>query len=136
MVHLEDARGVRRNNDVKLPDQISAEAKRFMIINDVAEGMSYSNMVKKYMDKWGLAQSTVQQNINEALRYMRSDEFKESITSINMERLDNLIVDSIKDGDRKNAIKAIDTQNKAAGAYTEKIKIEGDSEINLIFDAE
>lgn len=136
MVRLEDARGVRKNNDVKLPGQISAEAKRFMIINDVAEGMSYSNMVKKYMEKWGLAQSTVQQIINEALRYMRSDEFKESITSINMERLDNLIVDSIKDGDRKTAIKGIDTQNKMNNIYKETVKIDTDSEINLVFDAE
>ena len=134
MMRLEDVRGVRKKNDVMLPPQIDKDAKRFLIATDVAQGLTYTQIVKKYMAEWGLAQSTVQQIVNETLRYMRSDDAKEAITAMNMERLDNIITDSIKDGDRGSAIKGIDTQNKMNQVYKEQVKIEGDSEINLIFD--
>ena len=65
---------------------------------------------------------------------MRSDTAKENLISMNMQRLDTIITDSMKESDRKNAIKAIDTQNKLAGGYTEKVQIEGDTEINLNFE--
>ena len=53
---------------------------------------------------------------------------------MNMERLDNIIAESMKEGDKRSAIKAIDTQNKLAGGYEEKVKLETDADINLIFD--
>lgn len=114
--------------------QLKMEAKRHLIIEDIANGLSYMDMVKKYKKEWGLRENTVMCYINEAISFMQSQETKDSLISMNMGRLDKLITDSMKEGDRKNAIKAIDTQNKLAGGYTEKISLEGDTEVNLVFD--
>lgn len=132
-MRTEDKRGTTITNR-PFPQQITSEAKRHLIISDIAKGMTYHDIVDKYVDEWGLGLKSVQNIVNDAVDYMRSDEAKETLISMNTTRLENIISDSMKEGDRKNAIKAIDTQNKMAGAYTEKVKIEGDSEINLNFE--
>lgn len=114
--------------------QLKMEAKRYLIISDIANGLSYMDLVKKYSKEWGLKETSVMCYINDTISFMQSEKTKSSLLSMNMERLDKLITDSMKDGDRKNAIKAIDTQNKLAGGYTEKISLEGDTEVNLVFD--
>lgn len=119
---------------MKEKEYLPTEAKRYLIISDIAKGERYSDIVRKYVKEWDLSTKTVQMAVDEAIKYMRSDETKETLIAMNMERLDGIIADSLKDSDRRNAIKAIDTQNKLAGGYTEKVKIEGDSEINLVFD--
>lgn len=115
------------------PTQITMDAKRYLIINDIARGMTYMDIVKKYVDEWGLGLKSVQSIVNDTIDFMRSEETKDSLIASNMMRLETIISDSMKEKDRKNAIKAIDTQNKLAGGYEQKVKIEGDSEINLNF---
>lgn len=132
-MNTEDKRGVKITNR-PFPQQITAEAKRHLIISDIAKGMTYMDIVKKYQEEWGLSLKSVQHIVNETIEFMRSDETKESLIGANLMRLESIITDSMGDGDRRNAIKAIDTQNKMAGAYTEKVQIEGDTEINLNFD--
>lgn len=132
-MRTEDRRGTTYNNR-PFPPQITSDAKRYMIIKDISDGMTYHDIVDKYVEEWGLGFKSVQNIVNDTIAYMRSDEAKETLISMNTTRLENIISDSMKEGDRKSAIKAIDTQNKMAGAYTEKVKIEGDSEINLNFE--
>lgn len=131
-----DYRGMdgKMRKNYPFPDQITSDAKQYLIIKCIAEGMTYTDITFKFMEEWGLGLHTVQNYINEAIEYMRSEKAKESLISMNMQRLDSIISDSMEDKDRKNAIKAIDVQNKLAGGYEEKVKIEGDSEINLHFD--
>lgn len=128
-----DKRGIKGKGR-NFPKQIPMEAKRYMIISMVAEGKTYTEILKACQDMWGLSDKTLQNVINETLAYMRSDETKESLIAMNMQRLDSIISDSMDDKDRKNAIKAIDVQNKLAGGYTENVKIEGDSTIDLHFE--
>lgn len=71
--------------------------------------------------------------ILEVIKDMRDPEINESLIAINRERLDSIIEESMEDKDRKSAIKAIDTQNKMLGAYTEKVKVESDKDIVLNF---
>lgn len=132
-MNTEDKRGIKITNR-PFPQQITAEAKRHLIISDIAKGMTYTDIVKKYQEEWGLGLKSVQHIVNEAVDFMRSDETKESLISANIVRLEGIISESIGDGDRRSAIKAIDTQNKMAGAYTEKVQIEGDTEISLNFE--
>lgn len=132
-MNVEDKRGTKITNR-PFPQQIKSEAKRHLIISDIAKGMTYHDIVDKYVDEWGLGLKSVQNIVNDAVDYMRSDAAKETLISMNTTRLENIISDSMKEGDRKSAIKAIDTQNKMAGAYTEKVQIEGDTEINLNFE--
>lgn len=114
--------------------QIKADARRYLVMADIAKGMGYTEIIKKYESEWELSPKTIELILNETIAFMRSDTAKENLISMNMQRLDTIITDSMKDSDRKNAIKAIDTQNKLAGGYTEKVQIEGDTEINLNFE--
>ena len=132
-MNLEDKRGVKITNR-PFPTQIPVDAKRHLIISDIAKGMTYMDIVRKYEQEWGLSHKTVQNIVNEAIDFMRSDEAKENIIAANMVRLEGIIGDSMGDGDRRSAIKAIDVENKMNGAYTEKVQIEGDSEITLNFE--
>ena len=113
---------------------ISMEARRFLIVADIAKGERYTDILHKYMEEWGLGQKSLEMYIKDAIDFMRSETTKENLLAMNTERLDTIVADSMKDGDRRNAIKAIDTLNKLAGGYEEKVKIEGDSEITLNFD--
>lgn len=114
--------------------EIKADARRYLVMSDIAKGMGYTEIIKKYEKEWELSPKTIELILNETIAFMRSDTAKENLISMNMQRLDTIITDSMKDSDRKNAIKAIDTQNKLAGGYTEKVQIEGDTEINLNFE--
>ena len=114
--------------------QIKADARRYLVMADIAKGMGYTDIIKKYEVEWELSPKTIELILNETIAFMRSETAKENLISMNMQRLDTIITDSMKDSDRKNAIKAIDTQNKLAGGYTEKVQIEGDTEINLNFE--
>lgn len=114
--------------------EIKADARRYLVMADIAKGLGYTEIIKKYEKEWELSPKTIELILNETIAFMRSDTAKENLISMNMQRLDTIITDSMKDSDRKNAIKAIDTQNKLAGGYTEKVQIEGDTEINLNFE--
>lgn len=116
-------------SNVKM-SELKADARRFLILSDIANGMGYTDICRKYSQEWGCSMKTVELILQETIDFMRSETTKENLISMNMQRLDTIITDTIKT-DKKNAIKAIDVQNKMAGAYTEKVKIEGDTEINL-----
>ena len=109
------------------------EARRNLILQAMASGMSYISMVNKFTDEWGLGRKTVELAIQDTLKFLRSEETKETLIAMNNGRLDSIIEDSMKTGDRSSAIKAIDTQNKMNGAYQERVKIEGDSTITIDF---
>lgn len=94
--------------------------------------MSYVSMVNKFSDEWGLSRKTVELAIQETIKFMRDEETKQTLVDMNMARLDSIVEDSMKDGDRSSALKGIDLLNKAAGGYTEKIKI--DSDQNIVID--
>lgn len=124
----------KKNKIKQMNKELTLDARRFLILTDISNGERYNDMVRKYMEQWGVSHTTVELYINDAIAYMRSEKTKENFVSMNMERLDDIIAGALKDGDRRSAIKAIDTQNKLAGGYEEKVKIESDNEINLVFD--
>ena len=109
-------------------------AKRHLIIEAIAKGERYISIIQRFSKEWNLSEKTIRLLIDDAISYMKSEETKETLVAMNMERLDNIIEDSMKEGDKRSAIKAIDTQNKLAGGYEEKVKLETDGDINLIFD--
>lgn len=123
--------GTKKNG---FPKKIKKETKRHLILEDIASGLTYTEIVNKYVEEWGLSVKTVQGIVDESVSYMRSQEAKDSILAMNMQRLESIITDSMKDADRKNAIKAIDTQNKVVGGYTQNVVLQSDSDINFVFD--
>lgn len=118
----------------KFPKQLSLESKRFLIIDMISKGMKYTDIMKACMTKWGLREKTVEKYISDAIDFMQSEDTMNALKSANIQRLDDLFEKSKKSGDTKNAIRAIDTQNKMIGAYEEKVKIESDNEIQFVFN--
>ncbi len=128
---MADSHKKTRDDDKALPMKL--EARRNLILQAMASGQSYVTMVNRFTDEWGLSRKTVELAIQDTLKFMRSEETKDTLISLNTGRLDSLIEDSMKTGDRSSAIKAIDTQNRMCGAYTEKIKLSTDNEIVIDF---
>lgn len=114
--------------------KVDFEAKRFKIAFDIANGEKYTDIVNRYAKEWDISVVTVQRYIADAISWMSSADAKATLQSMNISRLENIIKDSMDENDRKNAIRAIDAQNKMIGAYTEKVEIDSDTDINLVFN--
>ena len=128
---MADSHKKTRDEEKALPMKL--EARRNLILQAMASGMSYISMVNKFTDEWGLGRKTVELAIQDTLKFLRNEETKETLIAMNNGRLDSIIEDSMKTGDRSSAIKAIDTQNKMNGAYTEKVRLESDNTITIDF---
>lgn len=112
----------------------SYEAKKHLIMECIAIGMSRDAICNKFAEEWGLSPKTVGNYVSETVAYMRDEKVKQDLIGMNYARLDAIIGDSMEEGDRKSAIKGIDTQNKMLGAYTEKIELDGTTDITLNFE--
>lgn len=121
----------KRREGNKAPLKI--EARRNLILQAIAGGDSYMSMVRKFTEEWGLGRKTIELAISDAIKWIRDEETKQTLVDLNMARLDSIVEDSMKSGDRSSALKGIDLLNKAAGGYTEKIKLESESSIVLDF---
>lgn len=124
----------RKNSADKEVEHLRLEARRHLILESAAAGMTYNQMVTKFSNDWDLSRGTVELAIQDALGWMRSQATKDNLVAMNLMRLDSIISDSMTDKDRKNAVRAIDVQNKLAGGYTDKVQLETDGEINLVFE--
>ena len=124
----------RKRKSKKFPKQIDLESKRYVIIDMIAKGMRYTDILQKCEKDWGIKPKTVEKYISDAIAFMRSDATNDALKSANIQRLDDLYAESKQAGDTKNAIRAIDTQNKMIGAYEEKVKLETDNEVTFTFN--
>lgn len=111
--------------------QLSMDARRMIVAEKIAAGKTFGEIITECAPMFGITNRTMTLYLRDALAWLRSDEMKETIQSMNVMRLDKLYSDSVSEGDRKSAIKALDVQNKMVGAYEEKLKVEGDSDIDL-----
>lgn len=109
-------------------------SKKKIILDELAKGTPVRKIRKYLEDNYQLSQKTIRDLIAEVISEITSEEEKEALKASNLVRLDEIVSDCINDGDRKNAIRAIDTLNKSIGAYTEKVEIQSDGEICLNFN--
>lgn len=123
-----------KNSADKPVEHLRQEARRHLVLEAAAQGMTYSAMVNKFTDEWGVSRTTTELAVKDALGWMRAQETKDNLVAMNLMRLDTIISDSMSDKDRKNAVRAIDVQNKLAGGYTENIHLDTENEVNLIFE--
>ena len=104
----------------KFEKNITLQSRAFMIANEIAKGVSYRQIVAKYMNEWGVSYNYMHSIITESINLFKSDETYKAIKDINNERLTNIYEEARKTGDLDVAIKAIDKLNKANGVYDEK----------------
>lgn len=109
-------------------------SKKRLVLEELAKGTPVRKIRKNLEDNFQLSQKTIRDLIAEVIGEITSEETKEELKASNLVRLDELISDCINDGDRKNAIRAIDTLNKSIGVYDNSIKLEtegGDIQLNF-----
>lgn len=105
----------------KFEKGITLNARAMLIANDVANGVTYRQIVSKYMNEWGVSYNYMHSIITESLNLFKSEELYKNIRDINLERLTDIYQQARTQGDLDTAIKAVDKINKTAGVYdTEK----------------
>lgn len=88
--------------------------------------------MEKLKTEWGVSERCAKMYITDAFKFVVEN--REDLVNQNLLRLDGIVEQSMKEKNYKDAVRAIDTQNKMLGAYTEKIEISGDDEITLNFN--
>lgn len=121
----------------KFEKGITLNARSMLIANDVANGMTYRQIVSKYMNEWGVSYNYMHSIITESLNLFKSEDIYKSIRDINNERLTSIYQIAMQNGDLDTAIKAVDKLNKSNGVYdTEKPTVQvqaDDSNIVITF---
>ena len=120
----------------KFEKGITLNARAMLIANDVANGVTYRQIVSKYMNEWGVSYNYMHSIITESLNLFKSEEIYKNIRDINLERLTDIYQQARTQGDLDTAIKAVDKLNKTAGVYDDKpvVAVQADdSNITITF---
>lgn len=101
----------------KFQKNITINARAYLIADSIAQGMTYRQIISKYMKEWGVSYSYMHSIITESLNLFKSEELYKNIRDINNERLTDIYQEARAKYDLDTAIKAIDKLNKANGVY-------------------
>lgn len=101
----------------KFDSNISLQARAYIIAEEIAKGTLYRQIVKKYMDEWGVSYNYMHSIITESINMFNNEEVYKKLKDINVDRLTNIYAEARQQGDLDVAIKAIDKLNKTAGIY-------------------
>ena len=123
-----------KNLNKQASPKIKWEVKKQLILQEIAKGSTYADICNKFKDEWNCTYNTMQNYIKEASNELYNEDVKETMKQINLMRLDSAYAESIKDGDKKTAIKAIDIQNKMLGAYEQKVQLDTNRDIDVTFN--
>lgn len=113
----------------KFEKTITINARAMLIADAVAQGMTYRQIVSKYMNEWGVSYSYMHSIITESLNLFKSEEIWKNIRDINLDRLTDIYQKAMAKEDLDVAIKAVDKINKTSGVYdTEKPTVQVQTE--------
>lgn len=101
----------------KFEKNLTLNSRAYLIADAVAKGMSYRQIVSKYMQEWGVSYNYMHSIITESMNLFRSEEIYKNMRDINNERLTEIYNKATEREDLDTAIKAIDKLNKANGVY-------------------
>ena len=99
------------------------------IIKRVRKGWSRAKLLEWSKRQWDLADCTASLYLKDAYEILaeNADEVIEKSRAIQIERLEDLLVDALKDKDRNNSLKAMDMLNKIYSLYVEKKEVKLDN---------
>lgn len=120
----------------KFDSNISLQARAYIIAEEIAKGTLYRQIVKKYMDEWGVSYNYMHSIITESINMFNNEAIYKKLKDINVDRLTNIYAEARQQGDLDVAIKAIDKLNKTAGIYDDKpvVAVQADdSNITITF---
>lgn len=124
----------------RFDSNISLQARAYIIAEEIAKGTLYRQIVKKYMEEWGVSYNYMHSIITESINMFNNEAIYKKLKDINVDRLTNIYAEARQQGDLDVAIKAVDKLNKTAGIYdTEKTQVQvqtDDSNIVITFGGE
>ena len=96
------------------------------VMDLVAMGLDDNEIVEKTAEEFGSSTKTMSQYLKAAVCALdeRNREWKDKIVEQNYNRLDVLVKECYEKGKYKEALQAIDLQNKLAGIYEQRLKID------------
>lgn len=124
----------------KFEKNMTLNARAYLIANAVAEGMTYRQIVSKYMNEWGVSYAYMHSIITESMNLFKSEDIYKKLKDINLDRLTDIYAEARQQGNLDVAIKAVDKINKTAGIYDfDKTQVQvqtDDSNIVITFGGE
>lgn len=104
----------------KFEKHMTLNSRAYLIADAIATGMTYRQIVSKFMNEWGVSYNYMHSIITESLNMFAGDEIYRKMKDINNERLTDIYQEARNQGDLASAIKAVDKLNKANGVYDDK----------------
>ena len=92
----------------KFDSNISLQARAYIIAEEIAKGTLYRQIVKKYMDEWGVSYNYMHSIITESINMFNNEDVYKKLKDINVDRLTNIYAEARQQGDLDVAIKAVD----------------------------
>lgn len=98
----------------------------------ISDGVGRGEVIEHLKTKYNMTYNTAQKYFVSACHYLipDNDEFKAGLIKQNFERLEKIVNDSLKEGDKKMAKDAIAEMNKMLGLGTNSVKITNDPKNN------
>lgn len=98
----------------------------------ISDGVGRQEVIEHIAKKYNLSYNTAQNYFVSACHYLipDNDDFKAGLIKQNFERLEKIVNDSLKEGDKKMAKDAIAEMNKMLGLGTNSVKITNDPKNN------
>jgi hypothetical protein len=98
----------------------------------ISDGVGRGEVIEHLKTKYNMTYNTAQKYFVSACHYLipDNDEFKSGLIKQNFERLEKIVNDSLKEGDKKMAKDAIAEMNKMLGLGTNSVKITNDPKNN------
>lgn len=119
---------------MKANKQKELKIREAEIIKRIRKGWSHSKITEWLSDNYGLSKSHSYNLVTKAFNTLaeKADEVIENAKNIQIERLEDMLVNSLESEDKKTALKALDMLNKIYGLYVQKQDINVNGE-NLTF---
>lgn len=125
------------NGDHNFKQDITLAARAVTIANEIANGLTYRQIVSKYQKEWGVSYNYMHSIITESINLFKSEDIWKNMRDINLDRLSDIYKKAIERDDLDTAIKAVDKLNKTSGVYdTEKPSVQvqaDDSNVVITF---
>lgn len=99
-----------------------------MIMDSIRKGWSKNRIYEHYCELWNIDRQMCYKYLHDVLIKL-SDQYEkkaDEVVNVQLERIENIIEESLKSGDRKTALSAIDLENKLHSLYVEKQEIKAD----------
>lgn len=115
--------------------EMELKYRRQVIIEYICQGLSNRRVKEEIMARWGIAQGTADIYLKDAIDSLTPDNeaFIEHARQVQLERLNDMMENFLRDGMIDAAMKCMEMMNKINGLYETKQKLEVSGDLHFEF---